>query len=157
MYDDLIVVTYPRTTEAVMTWLRLYLLHSSRSLAINSALLLAVSETGEACVLQTSELASFPACREMRFLGSLARQVIDRDIEQMGHPLVDAGLDETFLNGLSQALTTESSAIIFYAPRDSLFDVSQLLAVLFQERGTVHHTTLTPTAAQTILELATSM
>ena len=150
MYDDLIIVTYPQQAEAVMAWVRLHLLHNSLSLGINNALLLIISETGKAHAMQVSELARFPNCREMRFLGSLTRQIINCDHEQVKHLLVDAGIEETFVNGLTQALIPGSSAMIFYAPADCFIDVSQLLTVLSQEMGMVHQTTLTPDTAERI-------
>jgi uncharacterized membrane protein len=153
MYDDLIVVTCPRTAEAMMAWVRLQLMHESLPLGMDKALLLSVNERGKVYTMQVSDLANFPLCREARFLGSLIRRIIDRDGELAGQRLIDAGIEETFLRGLSKALTAGGSAIVFYAPVDGFIDVSQLLAVLSQERGTLHHTTLTPATAETILEL----
>ena len=156
MYDDLIIVTYLRTMEAMMAWVRLHLLHGNLPLGIDTAMILTVNETGKAYALQVSDLTDFPCGPEMRFLGSLIRQVIDHEYEPAGIQLIDAGIEETFLTGLSQAITPGSSAIIYYAPAGGFVDVSQLLTVLSQEHGIIHHTTLTPTTAERIRELAKS-
>ena len=71
-------------------------------------------------------------------------------------PLVEAGLDEYFLEDVANALLPNSSALLKFFPQDSLVDTRQLLGDLSKFKGALIHTTFPSQIIDSVLYLTRS-
>jgi hypothetical protein len=66
------------------------------------------------------------------------------DSEDELHKLIDAGMDERFLEMITTALAPGYSLILIYVCHDSMVDTQQVLEAIKQYNGTLYHTTISP-------------
>ena len=71
-------------------------------------------------------------------------------------PLVEAGLDEYFLEDVANALLPNSSALLIFFPQDSLVNTRQLLDSLSKFKGALIHTTFPSQIIDSVLYLTRS-
>ena len=74
--------------------------------------------------------------------------------EEGQQQLIHAGVDERFVRNVASALAPDSSLFLSYLYRGSMVDRQQVLEVLRQLKGTLHHTTIPPEVEQVIVEQA---
>jgi uncharacterized membrane protein len=154
MQNDLIVVTFGDEAAALKAKQALEQMRHSPFLGLLNAIVVTRDKAGKVVVHQQWELPpQLPNARKQ-----VARLLVEAFF---GHPpeegaqkLVDAGLDETFVQGVVTALGPRSSMILSYISKDSLVDTQQVLDDLSQFRGTLHHTTVPAEVEEAFLKQA---
>jgi len=71
-------------------------------------------------------------------------------------PLIEAGLDEHFLEDVANTLLPNSSALLIFFPQDSLVDTRRLLDDISKFKGALIHTTFPSQIIDSVLELTRS-
>ena len=151
MYNDLIMMTFSRQEEAYLAWSGLDMMRDWQMMGVDKAAAIKRDISGRTTFHQSWEIGVYPNPKETQILRNLADAIFN-DVNPQGQAtLIDAGLDPGFLKNVVSALGPDSSALLFYVPRESLIDTERLLDSLTKMRGTVHHTTFTTAVSDAIL------
>ncbi len=151
MQNDLIAMTFGGEAAALKAKEALEQMRFSPFLGLLNAIVVTRDKAGKVVVHQQWELPAH--------LPNASEQVPRLMVEAFfGHPpeegvqkLVDAGLDETFVQCIVTALGPKSSIILTYISQGSLVNTRQVLDALIQLKGTLHHTTVPAEVEEAIL------
>ena len=153
MYNDLIIMTFARQEEALLAWTGLDMMRDRQAMAIDRATAVIRDRAGRILIRQSWEVGAYHQNEEIKVMRFLAEVIFANDAQESQAALTQAGLDHVFLKNVHKALAPDSSALLFYIPKDSLTATDRLLVLLRQMRGTLHHTTFTTAVTETILSL----
>lgn len=153
MKNDLIVMTFSRPENAYQAWQALIVMRSNRTFVPESGRLVERDSNGRT-VVQQHKVLSYPQNgTQSKVLELFIDAIFGNVIEERLSQLTDSGLDEVFLRDVVKALQPESSALLFYIPRDFLVDTRLLLSSLELLRGTLYHTSFPDEVEAAILAL----
>ncbi len=152
MYNDLIVMIFTRQEEALIAWMGLDMMRDRQMMGIDKATAVIKDKSDRTLIHQSWELGTYYQKEESQVMGLLAEAIFDATAQEIQTQLSQAGLDHVFLKNVTTALGSDSSALLFYIPQNSLVDTDRLLNLLRQMRGTLHHTTFTTAVTETILQ-----
>lgn len=152
MYNDLLVMTFKGMEDALIAWIGLYMLREKTLLGLDTTTMVFIDETGRANITQSWDMAAYPKSVTGRLPGYLAHTLNSDKTGRGQQRLANAGLDARFLQELMEAMTPNSSALLFYTPHDSLVDTQRLRDALSQLRGKLFHTTIPTVVADTIIK-----
>lgn len=151
MYNDLIVMSFSRKEEALLAWIGLDMMRDRRLMGIEKALAISKDKVDRVVIHQSWELGAYSQTEELQVLYHLTEAMFGADGHAFQEQVSAAGLDPVFLKNVNTAFGSDSSALLFYVPHDSLTDIKRLLDILQQMRGTVYHTTFTTAVTEAIL------
>ena len=154
MVNDLIVMTFDDEAAALRAKQALEQMRTSPFLGILNALVVTRDKAGKVVVHQQWALPAHLPNASKQVPRVLVEAFFGHPPEEGAQKLVDAGLDETFVQRVVTALGPESSMILSYISQGSLVDTQQVLDVLSQFRGTLHHTTVPAEVEEAILNQA---
>jgi uncharacterized membrane protein len=152
MNSELFVLTFSEEEDTQKTLQALETMGKNWAFGLNNAVLVKRDESGRALVHQYTRYPSWRPVSDNKFLLSFTEAVFRDTQKDAIRPLVDAGLDECFLEEVASTLQPGGSALMVYIPDDSLVDTRLLLETLATFRGTVHQTIFPVQVERTILE-----
>ncbi len=154
MHSDLIVVTFDEEEEAQKVYDALQRMRKSQLLALENAAVVSKDSAGKVRSYGPRELTVPPEATGDDLLDLLADLIFGTPPERRVRGLVEAGLDEGFLQEVGRAMGGRSSALLFLVRYDSMGDTDELLSALALFKGKVHQTTLSPEAEAAMLREA---
>jgi uncharacterized membrane protein len=154
MINDLIVMTFDDETDASKARGVLEIMRNRYFLGVVDAIVVTMDSAGGVVVHSQRQLRAQPSDPSSEVSRLLAGAIFVKPPEDGVKELVNAGLDERFVNTVSSALTPETSLLLNYIRKDSLIDTQQFLDALKQFRGTLHHTTVPAEVEEAILNQA---
>ena len=152
MLNDLIVIAFDNQADAEKVWEALKVKRNRKFLGLLNSVIVTRDSAGKVIVHLQRQLPIDQADPGSQIPGLLANLLFGTPPEEGPQKLVDAGLDERFVNMVASALEPDSSMLINYIRQDSLVDTQQVLEALNQFNGTLHHTTVPAEVEETILE-----
>ena len=154
MENDLIVITFGDEAAALKAKEALEQMRFSPFIGLLNAIVVTRDKAGKVVVHQQWELPRQRPNAQKQVPRLLVEALFGHPPEEGAQKLVDAGLDETFVQGVVTALGPRSSMILSYISKDSLVDTRQVLDALSQFRGTLHRTTVPAEVEEAILKQA---
>lgn len=152
MDNDLIVMTFDNEEAASKARQALEIMRNRQFLGVPNAVIVTRGRAGKVTVDRQRQLPAEPPGPSSQMPGLLVDTIFGKPPEEGVQKLVDAGLDERFLDKVLSAIGPESSMILNYVRQDSLVDTEQVLDALNQFRGTLHHTTVPAEVEEAILK-----
>ena len=150
MNNDLIVMTFASEEDALKTREALKLMRGSQFWGLVNTVILSMDSSGKVLIHHQRELPAHQRRPGSQLPDVLADEIFGASPQEGLRRLVEAGLSETFLKEITSELNPNSSALLIYIRPESLVNPQQVLDVLRQFRGTVHHTTV-PAEVETAL------
>ena len=147
-------MTFENEADASKARGALEIMRNSYFLGVMDAVVVTIDSAGKAVVDSQLQLDAQPRDPSGQVARLLARAISVKPPKDGVKELVNAGLDERFVNAVSSALTPETSLILHYIQQDSLIDTQQVLDALKQFRGTLHQTTVPAEVEEAILKQA---
>ena len=89
----------------------------------------------------------------LTFAQSLGGVIWGIKMDEIMADLTKLGIDDRFMTIIEQTMDNDSSAIFFLMPEQNFRDTDELLVVLNQFSGNVHHTTIPSVAEDYLVEL----
>jgi uncharacterized membrane protein len=154
MKNDLIVLTFENEADALKTRGALEIRRYSQLLGVLNTVMVIRDKTGKVVLHIQKQLPNHPEDPSSQMPELLAEAIFGNPPEKGSQMLLDAGMDDGFLKLVSPALSPGSSLILSYVPQDSLVDTQQLVEVLNQFNGTLHHTTVPEQVEKALLKQA---
>jgi uncharacterized membrane protein len=157
--SDLVVITFTDERDAADVLDALRSMRRKRYFGLQDAVVVTKSRRGIVRVHQTRHLTvehyitSYGVLSllvGLTFGQSLGGVVWGIQVDQVMADLTGLGVDDKFMTVIEQTMDNDSSAIFFLMPEQNLRDTDELLVVLNQFRGSVHHTTI-PSVAEAYL------
>ena len=157
--SDLIVITFTDEKDASDVLDALRSMRRKRYFGLQDAVVVTKSRRGVVRIHQTRDLTVEPNISSHGVLGllvgltfgqSLGGVVWGIQIDQVMADLTNLGIDDKFMTIIEQTMENDSSAIFFLMPEQNFRDTDELLVVLNQFNGSVHHTTI-PSVAEAYL------
>jgi uncharacterized membrane protein len=155
MNNDLIAMTFDTEEGASKTRQALELMRGSQFWGLVKTVIVSRDSSGTVLVHQ-QQIPADEYSPSLLLPEVLADEILGASPEAGLRKLVGAGLSETFLKEITSALIPNSSAILIYIQQGSLVNPQQVLDVLRQFTGTVHHTTVPADVETAILGQAGS-
>jgi uncharacterized membrane protein len=149
MNSELFILTFSEEEDTQRTLQALETMGKNWAFGLNNAVLV---KRDEALVHQYTRYPAWRPIPDNTFLITFTEAVFGDTQKDDIRPLVDAGLDEYFLEEVASTLQPGGSALMVYIPDDSLVDTRLLKETLAAYRGTVHHTIFPVQVERTILE-----
>lgn len=152
MKNDLIVLTFENEEGALKARGALEIRRNSQLLGVLNTVMVTRDKTGEVVLHIQRQLPNHPEDPSSQMPELLAEAIFGTPPEKGSQMLIDAGMDDGFLELVSSALGPGSSLVLSYVPQDSLVDTQQLVEFLIQFNGTLHHTTVPEQVEKAILK-----
>ena len=158
--SDLIVITFSDERGAADVLDALRSMRRKRYFGLQDAVVVTKTRRGIVRIHQTRDLTvekdvprhgALNMQVGLTFAQSLGGVIWGIESDQVLAKLTDLSVDEKFLAIIEQTMENDSSAIFFLIPQQNLYGTDELLVVLNQFKGSVHHTTI-PAAAELYLE-----
>lgn len=163
--SDLIVITFTDEKDASDVLDALRSMRRKRYFGLQDAVVVTKSRRGVVRIHQTRDLTVEPNISSHGVLGllvgltfgqSLGGVVWGIQIDQVMADLTNLGIDDKFMTIIEQTMENDSSAIFFLMPEQNFRDTDELLVVLNQFNGSVHHTTIPSVAEAYLVKVLTS-
>jgi uncharacterized membrane protein len=157
--SDPVVITFTDEKEAADVLDALRSMRRKRYIGLQDTVVITKNRNGVVRIHQTRDLTVEPNVPNHGVLGllvgltfgqSLGGVVWGIQVKQVMATLIDLGVDDKFMTIIEQTMDNDSSAIFFLMPEQNFRDTDELLVVLNQFSGSVHHTTI-PSVAQAYL------
>lgn len=157
--SDLVVITFTDEKDAADVLDALRSMRRKRYFRLQDTVVVAKSRRGVVRIHQTRDLTVEKDASKhgvlsllvgLTFAQSLGGVVWGIQVEQVMADLTDLGVDDKFMTIIEQTMDNDSSAIFFLMPEQNFRDTDELLVVLNQFSGSVHHTTI-PSVAEAYL------
>lgn len=157
--SDLVVITFSDEREAADVLDALRSMRRKRYFGLQDTVVVTKNRQGVMRIHQTRDLTVEPNVSShgvlsllvgLTFGQSLGGVVWGIQVDQVIAELTNLGVDNKFMAIIEQTMDNDSSAIFFLMPEQNLRDTDELLVVLNQFSGSVHHTTI-PSMAETYL------
>ncbi len=156
MHSKLIVLTFNRDEDSHNARKALQMMQKNRAFGLDNAALVERDGAGRAFVHQYTRYPAWEPVSDDTFLILFTESIFGDTQEDSVRLLVEAGLDEYFLEDVAKTLLPNSSALLIFFPQDSLVDTRQLLDALAKFKGTLIHTTFPSQIIDSVLELTRS-
>jgi len=156
MHSELFVLIFNQDEDTRNSLQALQMMRKSRAFGLDNAALVERDGDGKAYIHQYSRYPAWGPVPDDTFLILFTETIFGDTQEDSVRPLVEAGLDEYFLEDVANALLPNSSALLLFFPQDSLIDMRQLLDALSKFKGTLIHTTFPSQIIASVLELTKS-
>jgi len=137
MKNDFIVLTFKQSGQAFKAWQTLKMIRPIKNILLESGRLLECDKQGNLSVHKDRTLSDSQINTQARVLDLLVGFFFLKDRELELSRLSKIGLDEVFLSDVFKALRPDSSALVFYIPRDKLVDTRYLIKTLSMFNGTL--------------------
>jgi len=157
--SDLVVITFTDEKDAADVLDALRSMRRQRYFGLQDTVVVAKSRRGVVRIHQTRDLTVEPNVSShgvlsllvgLTFGQSLGGVVWGIQVDQVMTNLADRGVDDKFMSIIERTMDNDSSAIFFLMPEQNFRDTDELLVVLSQFSGSVHHTTI-PSVAEAYL------
>ena len=157
--SDLVVITFTDEEDAADVLDALRSMRRKRYFGLQDTVVVTKNRRGMVRIHQTRDLTVEPNVPSHGVLGLLVGLTFGKSLggvvwgiqtDQLMVHLTSLGVDDKFMVIIEQTMDNDSSAIFFLMPEQNFRDTDELLVVLSQFSGSVHHTTI-PSAAQTYL------
>ena len=154
--SDLVVITFTDEKEAAEVLDGLRSMRRKRYFGLEDTVVVTKNRNGVVRLHQTHDLTVEPNVSNrgvlsllvgLTFGQSLGGVVWGIQMDQVMSHLTSLGVDDKFMTIIEQTMDNDSSAIFFLMPEQNFRDTDELLVVLNQFSGSVHHMTI-PSAAQ---------
>ena len=142
MNSDLIAVKFSTELDGLKVKDALELMRGSHFIGAMNAVLVTRNREGKILVHFQRQSLLDQADHSCQASSKFAKALLDQPQEQDLQKLIDAGLDDVFVEKLVSSFVPDSSLILTYIRADSLIDAQQFLAATKQFRGTVYQTTV---------------
>lgn len=152
MIDELICMIFSGEGGAVEARSSLGKKHEGQLFRLVDIVLISRDRAGEVAYRPQRKVPVVPGDQDCQMPLFVAEALFGKSPEVGIHQLREAGIDNTFLQNVFQALETDTSALLIYIPGDSLIDTRSYLASLSTLQGTLHHTTFPSAVKEAILE-----
>jgi uncharacterized membrane protein len=143
-HSDLIVIAFEQKEDAVLARRALEIMRDRHLFGLEHAAEITCDEAGRTALHHHWMPAAQPHGTRRHLTLMLSTAMFDLDAEGKRPKLVDAGLDEFFLEEVMQSLAPNSSALLIYVPNNGMASTHALLNTLALFHGTVHRTTVSP-------------
>jgi len=156
MHSELFVLIFNQDEETRNARQALQKMRKSREFGLENASLVERNGAGKVLIHQYNRYPVWEPVSDDTLLTLFTEAIFGDTQEDSVRPLVEAGLDEYFLEDVANSLLPNSSALLIFFPQDSLVDMRQLLDALSKFKGALIHTTLPSQTIDSILELTRS-
>jgi len=138
MKNDFIVLTFKQSGQAFKAWQTLKMIRPIKNILLESGRLLECDKQGKLSLQKDRALSDPQINTQARVLDLLVGIIFLKDRGLELSRLSEIGLDDVFLNDVSKSLRPDSSALVFYIPRDKLVDTRFLIKTLSMFNGTLY-------------------
>ena len=156
MLSELFVLIFNQDEETRIAWQALQMMRKSREFGLNDAALVERDDAGKVYIHQYSRYPVWEPVSDDAFLIFFTEAIFGDTQEDSVRPLIEAGLDEHFLEDVANTLLPNSSALLIFFPQDSLVDTRRLLDDISKFKGALIHTTFPSQIIDSVLELTRS-
>lgn len=157
--SDLVVITFTDEREATDVLDALRSMRRKRYFGLEDTVVVTKNRNGMVRIHQTRDLTVENDASKhsvlsflvgFAFAETLGGVVWGIQVDQVMADLTGLGVDDKFMTIIGQTMDNDSSAIFFLMPEQNFRDTDELLVVLNQFNGNVHHTTI-PSVAEAYL------
>ena len=157
--SDLVVITFTDEEDAADVLDALRSMRRKRYFGLQDTVVVTKNRRGVVRIHQTRDLTVENNASKygvlsllvgLTFAQSLGGVVWGIQVNQVMADLISLGVDDKFMTIIEQTMGNDSSAIFFLMPEQNFRDTDELLIVLNQFKGSVHHTTI-PSVAEAYL------
>ena len=156
MHSELFVLIFNQDEDTRNSLQALQIMRKSRAFGLDNAALVERDGDGKVFIHQYSRYPVWEPVSDDTFLIIFTEAIFRDTQEDSMRPLVEAGLDEYFLEDVANTLLPNSSALLMFFAQDSLVDTRQLLDALSKFKGTLIHTTFPSQIKDSVIELTRS-
>jgi uncharacterized membrane protein len=156
MHSELFILIFNQDEETRNSLQALQMMRKSREFGLENAALVERDGTGKVLIHQYSRYPVWEPVSDDTLLILFTEAIFGDTQEDSVRPLVEAGLDEYFLEDVANTLLPNSSALLIFFPQDSLVDMRQLLDALSKFKGALIQTTIPSQIKDSIMELTRS-
>ena len=156
MHSELFVLIFNQDEDTWNSRQALQMMRKSRAFKLENATLVEPDGTGKAYIHQYSRYPVWEPVWDDTLLILFTEAIFGDTQKDSMRPLVEAGLNEYFLEDVANTLLPNSSALLIFFPQDSLVDTRQLLDSLSKFKGALIHTTFPSQIIDSVLELTRS-
>ena len=156
MHSELFVLIFNQDEETRNSLQALQMMRKSREFGLENAALVERDGAGKVLIHQYSRYPVWEPVSDDTLLILFTEAIFGDTQEDSVRPLIEAGLDEYFLEDVANALLPNSSALLIFFPQDSLIDTHQLPDALSKFKGALIHTTLPSQTLDSVLDLTRS-
>lgn len=154
--SDLIILTFDRFEAAQYARRALGMMREEQAFGLEYASEITRAGDGTTTLHQQIALPAYPHPGHTRLPGLLSAAIFTPVSQEHRHRLTELGLDEFFLQRVTQALTPNSSALLIFVPADDdLVNLRALLNAVALLKCTLHRTSIPEGIEQTLLRYFT--
>jgi uncharacterized membrane protein len=153
MKNDFIVLTFKQSQQAFKAWQTLKMIRPIKNILLENGRYLECDRQGKLTVHQNKPLSDPQINTQSRVLDLLVGIISLKDCELELSRLSKIGLDDVFLSDVFKALRPDSSALVFYIPREKLVDTRYLINTLSMFNGTLYQASFPDDVEADILAL----
>lgn len=150
--NDLIILTFEERENAMWALRALEMMRGQHAFGLDCALHITRDRSGKTILHQSTVLTAYPHAPHHRVPNLLCNAIFSSRDDDHFRQLAQLGLDEFFLQRVTQALVPNSSAILIYVPSDdNLIDLQALLSAISLLSATLHRTSIPERIEQSLL------
>lgn len=142
--SELIIIVFEHLEDAFWARRALESMRAQHEFALEYTTEITRDSAGQTMLHHHTELPAYPHAPHTRMPSLLSNAIFSPGTTDKRAKLADAGLDEFFLENVSQALAPNGSALLIFVPQDAGHgvDLPALLKVMDLLKGTLHRTSV---------------